>query len=215
MKNFRCLTPMLWLFTFIFQDYIINVISRQESLCFFYRSFSSALSFLVVLHRVRPWNLSIYRPDGSCAYTYTYNNSDNNWIGQKLDRTGVWKIQSRISGSLVGTNTQTINVKDTNRSTYNDVFASVKGRGYSLNQARESASSTFRKGEFVYVWGYLHDAANNLYKSYGSGTCNLTLSIYRPDGSCAHTYTYNNSDNNWIGRKLDMSGVWKLSLIHI
>ena len=125
--------------------------------------------------------LSIYRPDGSCAYTYTYNNSDNNWIGQKLDRTGVWKIQSRISGSLVGTNTQTINVKDTNRSTYNDVFASVKGKGYSLNQARESASSTFRKGEFVYVWGYLHDAANNLYKSYGSGTCNLTLSIYRPD----------------------------------
>ena len=154
--------------------------------------------------------LSIYRPDGSCAYTYTYNNSDNNWIGQKLDRTGVWKIQSRISGSLVGTNTQTINVKDTNRSTYNDVFASVKGKGYSLNQARESASSTFRKGEFVYVWGYLHDAANNLYKSYGSGTCNLTLSIYRPDGSCAHTYTYNNSDNNWIGRKLDMSGVWKI-----
>ena len=41
-------------FTFIFQDYIINVISRQESLCFFYRSFSSALSFLVVLHKVRP-----------------------------------------------------------------------------------------------------------------------------------------------------------------
>ena len=26
--------------------------TRQESLCFFYRSFSSALSFLVVLHRV-------------------------------------------------------------------------------------------------------------------------------------------------------------------
>ena len=41
------------------------------------------------------------------------------------------------------------------RNTYNDVFASVRGKGYSLNQARESASSTFRKGEFVYVWGYL------------------------------------------------------------
>lgn len=96
------------------------------------------------------------------------------------------------------------------RNTYNDVFASAKGSGYSLNQAKASASSTFTKGQFVYVWGYLHDADYNLYKGYGSGTCNLTISIYRPDGSCAHTYTYNNSDNNWIGQKLDKPGIWKI-----
>lgn len=96
------------------------------------------------------------------------------------------------------------------RNTYNDVFASTKGKGYSLNQAKASASSTFTEGQFVYVWGYLHDANNNLYKSYESGTCNLTISIYRPDGSCAHTSTYNNSDNNWIGRKLDKPGTWKI-----
>lgn len=154
--------------------------------------------------------ISIYRPDGSCAYTYTYNNSDNNWIGQELDKAGTWKIQSRVSGSLSGTNTQTIAVKDTNRNTYNDVFASTKGSGYSLNQAKASASSTFTKGQFVYVWGYLHDADYNLYKDYGSGNCNLTISIYKPDGSCAHTYTYNNSDNNWIGQKLDKAGTWKI-----
>lgn len=96
------------------------------------------------------------------------------------------------------------------RSTYNDVFASVKGSGYSLSQARSSQATTFNKGTFVYVWGYLHDVNNNLYKSYGSGTCNMTLSIYRPDGSCAYTYTYKNSDNNWIGCKLDQAGTWKI-----
>lgn len=96
------------------------------------------------------------------------------------------------------------------RSTYNDVFASLKGSGYSLSQARSSQATSFNKGNFVYVWGYLHDVNNNLYKTYGSGTCNMTLSIYRPDGSCAHTYTYKNSDNNWIGCKLDQAGTWKI-----
>ena len=98
------------------------------------------------------------------------------------------------------------------RATYNDVFASLKGSGYSLSQARNSEATSFKKGDFVYVWAWLHDAKNNLYKTYsGSGkTCNMTLSIYRPDGSCAHTYTYKNSDNNWIGQKLDQTGTWKI-----
>ena len=152
--------------------------------------------------------LSIYRPDGSCAHTYTYNNCDNNWIGTRLNQTGTWKIQSRITGALSGTNTKTITVK--NRPSYNDVFASLKGSGYTLGQARSSQSTSFTKGQWVYVWGYLHDANNNLYKTYGKGTCNITLSIYRPNGSCAYTHTYNNSDNNWIGTRLDQTGTWKI-----
>lgn len=99
---------------------------------------------------------------------------------------------------------------NSSRATYNDVFASLKGSGYSLSQARNSEATSFYKGDFVYVWAWLHDANNNLYKTYGSGTCNMTLSIYRPDGSCAYTYTYKNSDNNWIGQKLDQTGSWKI-----
>lgn len=96
------------------------------------------------------------------------------------------------------------------RATYNDVFASLKGSGYSLSQARSSSASTFTKGSWVYVWAWLHDANNNLYKSYGSGICNMTLSIYRPNGTCAYSYTYNNSDNNWIGQRLDVAGTWTI-----
>ena len=155
--------------------------------------------------------LTFFRPDGTVAHTYTYNNSDNNWIGRKLDVAGTWKIQSKISGSICGTNTQTITVKgDTSRKTYNDVFASVKGKGYSLSQARSSASTSFKKGDFVYIWAYVHDANNNLYKSYSSGSCNMTLTFFRPNGTVAHTYTYNNSDNNWIGTSLNETGTWKI-----
>lgn len=96
------------------------------------------------------------------------------------------------------------------RDTYNDVFASLKGRGYSLSSAKASKATSFKKGDMVYVWAWVHDADNNLYKSYNSGTCDMTLSIYRPNGSCAYTYTYKNSDNNWIGQKLNQVGTWKI-----
>ncbi len=105
---------------------------------------------------------------------------------------------------------QKVNSGGSSRNTYNDVFASVKGNGYQLSQARNSEAQTFTKGTFVYVWGWLHDVNNNLYKSYGSGTCNMTLSIYRPNGSCAFSYTYNNCDCNWIGQTLDTAGTWKI-----
>lgn len=154
--------------------------------------------------------LSIYKPDGSCAHTKTYYNSDNNWIGIRVNVTGTWKIQSKITGSISGCNTQTIQVRDNNRSSYTDVFSSLKGKGNSLSQAKASASSSFSKGDYVYTWGWVHDQNNNLFKSYSSGTCNMTLSIFRPDGSCAYTYTYNNSDNNWIGSRLDRAGTWKI-----
>ena len=99
---------------------------------------------------------------------------------------------------------------NSSRATYNDVFASLKGSGYSLSQARSSEATSFKKGDFVYVWAWLHDANSKLYKTYGSGTCNMTLSIYRPDGTCAYTYTYKNCDNNWIGFRLDRAGTWKI-----
>ncbi|HAX84339.1 MAG TPA: hypothetical protein DCY15_07835 [Ruminococcaceae bacterium] len=96
------------------------------------------------------------------------------------------------------------------RATYNNVFASTRGSGYSLSQAKQYESSTFTKGSFIYIWGALQDANGNLYNTYSSKVCNMTLSIYRPNGSLAYSYTYNNCCVNWIGRKLDVAGTWKI-----
>ena len=52
-------------------------------------------------------------------------------------------------------------ILDNNHTTYNDVFASTKGKGYNVTQGRNSSSTSFTKGQYVYVWGYVHDQNNN------------------------------------------------------
>ena len=61
------------------------------------------------------------------------------------------------------------------RATYNDVFATLKGSGYSLSQARNAVSNTFTVGQYMYIWAWLHDANGNLYKRRNSqyDACNL------------------------------------------
>ncbi len=128
---------------------------------------------------------------------------------------GSWGYSSNIQTVRGETKAGWVNLNyckqvDSTRTTYNTVFASVRGKGYSLFQAKETESTSFPKGSFVYVWGFVHDAQNNFYMNYSGKTCNMTLSIYRPNGSCAYTYTYNGSDNNWIGVQLDEIGIWKI-----
>ena len=135
---------------------------------------------------------------------------------QVIKVNGSWGYSSNIQTVRGETKAGWVNLKyckqiDSVRTTYNDVFASIRGKGYSLFQAKALESTSFPKGSFVYVWGFVHDAQNNFYMSYSSGkTCNMTLSVYRPNGSCVGTYTYNGSDNNWIGLKLDEVGTWKI-----
>ena len=162
-------------------------------------------------------NVTVYKRPGGAKYGTIYPN-DTCWISKNVSGSYV-QLRYPIGNNQYKMGFISVNdlkyfpgyqSSNNTRSTYNDVFASLKGKGYSLSQAKSAASTSFNKGDFVYVWGWLHDANDNLYKSYGSGTCNMTLSIYRPDGSCAYTYTYNNSDNNWIGQKLDQAGTWKI-----
>lgn len=100
--------------------------------------------------------------------------------------------------------------KRTSTTCYNEVFASVKGSGYQLPQALSSQSTSFKKGTYVYVWGYVHNSNNDLYETFGHGTIDLTLSVYRPNGTRKYNYTYKNSCCNWIGVSLDQAGTWTI-----
>lgn len=152
--------------------------------------------------------MAAYRPDGTCAFSHTYKNSTCNWIRIHLNQEGKWKIVSSISGAITRTGTREINVKERKHTTYNDVFATTKKTN--VYESRGSAATTFTKGQFIYVWGYIHDQYDMLYTKYGAGSVNLTLSLIRPNGSTAHSYTYKNSDSNWIGCELDAVGQWKI-----
>ena len=46
---------------------------------------------------------------------------------------------------------------NSSRSSYNDVFASTRGKGYNITQGKNAASKVFNKGDIVYVWGWVHD----------------------------------------------------------
>ena len=100
--------------------------------------------------------------------------------------------------------------RDDNRDTYSGLFAAKIGSGYSLEQARAAAQTVFKKGDFVYVWGWLHDIDGNLLETYSSKVCNMKFFIYRPDGSLAFSYSYKNCCCNWIGQRLDVTGTWKI-----
>lgn len=150
-----------------------------------------------------------YSKVGTAAYNTTFNVS-------KIS--GVWGYTSSIKCTN-GTKSGWVSLEyckykssggNSYRATYNDVFASVYGSGYSLSKARSTQAKTFSVGTYVYVWAYVHDANDNLYKSYSSGTCNMKLSIYRPNGTCKYSYTYNSCDNNWIGCSLNEVGTWKI-----
>lgn len=50
---------------------------------------------------------------------------------------------------------------------------------------------------------HLNSVTNKYYDYY------VTLEMYSPDGSLFHSYTYTNSDNNWISIKPDIAGTYK------
>ena len=158
--------------------------------------------------------ITTYRRPGGSSYGSVYKNDSVLVMGTSGSYTQIrYPVSGGYKFAFIRTSDCNSYIKPAasqNRSVYNDVFASTKGKGYNLSQARSSSSTSFTKGQFIYIWGYLHDANDNLYKSFGSGTCNMTLSIYKPDGSCAFSYEYKNSDNNWIGHQLDVAGTWKI-----
>lgn len=123
--------------------------------------------------------LSIYRPNGSCAYSYTYNNSDNNWIGTRLDEAGTWKIQSKITGSLSGTNTRTITVKESSTATYYTLSYNASGGSGAPAAQRVQANTGFnlssskptRSGYTFLGWSTSSNASS---ASYAPSTATIT-----------------------------------------
>lgn len=67
----------------------------------------------------------------------------------------------------------------------------------------------YSKGKMYYLCYELIDG--NTGKAWkGSENCDYTVNetIYKPDGSIAHTYTYKD-DNNWISHRVDQEGTYK------
>ena len=80
--------------------------------------------------------------------------------------------------------------------------------------AMGEAISSIRTGEWLYFCYKLYDANTGaLLDTYNtSGGYTARMNLYGPDGSLAHTYTYDN-DNNWISIRRNEPGKYKGELV--
>ena len=152
--------------------------------------------------------ITLFRPDGTVKYTYSYKNSDNNWIGCTLNQVGTWKIQCEVSGSISGKATKNITVVAKKRTTRLGVFTSYKGDGYTVQQALSNKGGTYVAGENISCWGYVHDDNGKLFRSYDSRSFTIKIFVYRPSGSLAISRSFTNKDNAYVKFKIDKSGTW-------
>lgn len=98
----------------------------------------------------------------------------------------------------------------TESSAWQDVHPIIRHRISNTEMGEES--SVNETGKWCYLCydmldkntsQHLNSVTNKYYDYY------VTLEMYSPDGSLFHSYTYTNSDNNWISIKPDIAGTYK------
>ena len=148
---------------------------------------------------------TIYNPDGSVVHSYTYEDSDNNWIGGGCYKPGTYTCKVELTGDWVGTYTTTFTVAENPK----QIHASTSSVSLTLGSSETST---------IYVWtsGYHSSAAllrkaesnNNISTSWGewndddklpltitankAGTTTLTLTVEdKATGAVLDTITVN------------------------
>lgn len=146
---------------------------------------------------------TLYGPDGGVANTCKYENSNNNWIGYSSYDPGTYKGVVTISGSYEGSVEVTY--------TLDDVKPQIRVWVSRDKMGDEIESS--EKGDMVYLCYEMRDknSGKKLNERIASNYT-VTETIYKPDGSVAYTYTYENSDYNWIGYTVSDAGTYKCSV---
>ena len=144
-----------------------------------------------------------YGPDGSVVNTCDYENSNNNWIAHGSYTPGTYRGVVQISGAYEGS----VEVSYT----LDEIHPQL--RVWVSEEKMGEDTDTGKKGEFRYLCYEVRDK-NSMKKlnEKVEADYKVTETIYRPDGSVAHTYTYENSDYNWIGYKVSEAGTYKCTV---
>ena len=143
---------------------------------------------------------TIYKPDGSVAFSHSYDNSDNNWISHTPNEAGTYRGKVAISGDYIGDVEVSFEVKQH--------VASLHG-WFSDNKMGEEVQEC-QKGTMYYLcYRIIDKETGELSSDFDDSDYSITETIYKPDGSIGHTYTYQNKKDNWIGYRFDQEGTYK------
>ena len=128
--------------------------------------------------------------DGCCKVTYPLDSGGTKTVYSKIS---LFNIQTNITPKI-------------------SYWISYDKMGDKITSAKQ--------GDWVYLCYRMYDAnsGSNLNDVAPNRDYSVTETIYKPDGTVAHTYTYSKSDNNWIGAgcytagtysyKVEISGEW-------
>lgn len=144
---------------------------------------------------------AIYRPNGSQAFSYSYSRSSSNWISFQVDACGEFKGVVEITGDYIGSTTVKITAPDTTRLRMKAWFSETK-MGPEITE--------LEKGEFYYLCYRMEQADTNR-KLNDIIVLNYDVKeeVKDPNGKTVYSYSYGNSDNNWIGFTASETGTYK------
>ena len=148
---------------------------------------------------------TIYNPDGSEKYSYTYKSSDANWIKIVPDKGGVYKSKIEITGDRIGTSERSVSVTERK-----DRF----GGWLTSDASGKNKITSVKKGQQVYFWYKVYDGNSGLLlNQYRNWNYTLKQTVYKPNGSKLLERTYNNSDNGVLTFTPDTAGKYKCETI--
>lgn len=143
---------------------------------------------------------TIYRPNGSQLFSYSYSQSSNNWISFKVDACGEFKGVVEITGDYIGSVTVKITSPDVSRIHMKAWFSETK---------MGSEITELEKGKFYYLC-YRMEQADTHRKLNDIIVLNYDVKeeVKDPNGKTVNSYSYGNSDNNWIGFTASETGTY-------
>lgn len=141
---------------------------------------------------------TIFFPDGS-TFPYSYGKSNNNWIRSDFTQWGTYRGVVEISGDYTGKVEVSYTISKPKDILLSSWFSSSK---------MGSEVSAMEKGKFYYLC-YSIKGDNDYLNKIANCDYSVTEEVYGPDGKKVHTYTYEKSDNNWIGFTATQSGTYK------
>ncbi len=144
---------------------------------------------------------TLYNPDGSIAITQNYGKSDYNWIAVRADSAGTYRGVVKVTGGFEGNSTVSFEIVQNIRPGIRVWFSDSRmGIGHT--------SGT--KGTDYYLCYELLDLnTDRRLNEVSPGNYKVTETIFHPDGSRKFSYTYDQSDYNWIRSSLDGTGVYR------
>lgn len=143
---------------------------------------------------------TFYKPDGSVAFSYSYENSDNNWISHVPQEKGIYRGKVEITGDYIGDTEVSFEVKE---------HKVVLHSWFSESKMGEQTTVSKKGTTYYLCYEIIDEETGELTSDLDGQSYTVTETIYKPDGSVGGTHSYSNSLSNWIGFCLNDEGTYK------